>query len=74
MERDIKNMGFELVKQYDHDHYNTNRFQKGILEVEFTYENGDLSDMSLTIQEVNSVPVTIHELLVLNLILNKETD
>jgi len=71
-EQDIKDMGFKLVKQYDHDQYNTNRYRNGILEVEFTYEKNNLSDVSLTIEEVNSVPTDIHELLVLNLIFNKK--
>lgn len=70
-EQEIKSIGFELVKQYNHDQFNTNRYQKGILEVEFTYENEKLHDVSLTIEEVNAIPTTINELLVLNLILNK---
>lgn len=68
----LKQLDFKLIKQYDHDQYNTNRYKKGILEVEFTYEVEELHDISLTIEEVNAVPVTINELLVLNLIFNKE--
>ena len=36
-EQEVKEIGFELVKQYEHDQYNTNRYKKGMLEVEFTY-------------------------------------
>ena len=70
-EEEIKRNGFKLVKKYDHDQYNTNRFKNGNLEVEFTYEVEDLQDVSLTIEEINAIPITVNELLVLNLILNK---
>ena len=70
-EKEIKEIGFELVKQYNHDQFNTNRYQKGILEVEFTYENKQLVTVDLTMEEVNCLPITINELEQLNEILNK---
>lgn len=27
-EQEVKNIGFQLVKQYNHDQFNTNRYQK----------------------------------------------
>ena len=70
-EQEIKEIGFELVKQYEHDQYNTNRYKKGILEVEFIYESEKLITCDLTLQEVNCLPITKIELQQLNKILNK---
>ena len=70
-EKEIKEIGFGLVKQYKHDQFNTNRYQKGILEVEFTYENEKLITVDLTMEELNCLPITINELEQLNKILNK---
>lgn len=71
-ELEIESIGFGLTKQYHHDQYKSRRFKLGMLEVEFTYENEKLHDVSLTIEEVNAIPTTLNELLVLNLILNKQ--
>tara|TARA_R100001480_G_scaffold130108_1_gene127668 strand:+ start:249 stop:467 length:219 start_codon:yes stop_codon:yes gene_type:complete len=70
-EQEIKEIGFELTKQYAHDQFKTNRFQKGILEVEFTYENEKLITVDLTMEEINFFPITKEELQQLNKILNK---
>lgn len=69
-ESDIKKLGFELVKRYEHDQYSTNRYKKGILEVEFTYENNKLVTLELTMGEVNCLPITESELQQLDKILN----
>ena len=37
-ENELKGLGFELTKKYEHDQYHTNRYARGVLEVEFTYE------------------------------------
>ena len=37
-EEQIKGLGWKLVKQYNHDQYNTNRYKLGCMEIEFTYE------------------------------------
>ena len=70
-ENEIKETGFELVKQYKHDQFKTNRYQKGILEVEFTYKDKKLITVDLTMEEVNCLPITKIELQQLNKILNK---
>ena len=70
-ENEIKDIGFELVKKYEHDQFKTNRFQKGILEVEFTYEETKLVTVDLTVEEINCLPITKNELQQLNKILNK---
>jgi len=70
-ESDIKEIGFELVKKYEHDQYFTHRYKKGKLEVEFTYENNKLVTRDLTVGEINCLPITKTELQQLNGILNK---
>mgnify|MGYP000681115652 FL=1 len=70
-EKEIKEIGFKLVKQYKHDQFRTNRFKKGILEVEFTYEGKNLVTVDLTMEEINCLPITKNELQQLNKILNK---
>lgn len=70
-ENEIKDIGFELVKQYEHNQFKTNRFQKGILEVEFTYEETKLVTVDLTVEEINCLPITKNELQQLNKILNR---
>lgn len=70
-ENELKGLGFELTQQYEHDQYHTNRYAKGVLEVEFTYEAGKLLTCDLTIQELNSKPVTLDEIKALTPILGK---
>lgn len=61
-EAQIKEIGFKLTNSYDHDHYHTNRYQQGCLEVEFTYENDKLLTCDLTISELNCMPITFREI------------
>jgi len=61
-EAQIKEIGFQLTDRYDHDHYHTNRYQKGCLEVEFTYENDKLLTCDLTISELNCMPISFQEI------------
>lgn len=70
-EQQIKGLGFKLVKQYEHNQYNTNRYELGNLEVEFTYEKQKLITCDLTIEEINCLPINKEELMQLNKILNK---
>lgn len=58
----IKTLGFELDHQYNHDHFHTNRYRKGLLMVEFTYEGFTLKTIDLTIDEVFCKPITYAEL------------
>lgn len=69
-EQQLKGLGFELTKQYEHSQqYHTNRYAKGVLEVEFTYEGDKLLTCDLTISELNCKPVTFEEIKALTPIL-----
>lgn len=61
-EEQIKGLGFEMTKQYEHDEFITNRYTKGVLEVEFTYKGQELRTCDLTISELNCKPVTFDEM------------
>lgn len=58
----IKTLGFELDCEYDHDHFHTNRYRKGLLMVEFTYSGFRLETVDLTIDETFCKPITYAEL------------
>lgn len=60
-EDQIKQLGWDLVKQYDHDQYNTNRYKLGCMEIEFTYEKEQLLTCDLTISELNCMPITFNQ-------------
>lgn len=70
-EYSIKFLGFKLVKKYEHDQFFTNRYKKGCLEVEFTYDDKDLISLDVTIDEVIGLPINKNELKTLDNILNK---
>ncbi|MBN2668769.1 MAG: hypothetical protein JXR60_06025 [Bacteroidales bacterium] len=72
-EQEIKEIGFKLTDHYEHDQFNTKRYQKGILQVEFTYEGETLRTVDLTLDEVNCMPVNKTELEILDIILNKQS-
>lgn len=61
-EKIIKELGFELDHKYDHDHFHTNRYRKGLLMVEFTYEGFTLKTVDLTIDDTFCKPITYAEL------------
>jgi len=70
-EQEIKDLGFKKVKSYKHDIFTTNRYEKGVLEVEFTYRGFNLETVDLTIEEINCMDIKKQELIQLNKILNK---
>jgi hypothetical protein len=70
-ENELKGLGFRLTEKYEHDQYHTNRYAKGILEVEFTYEGDNLLTCDLTISELNGKPVTLDEMKALTPILGE---
>jgi hypothetical protein len=61
-EEQLKGIGFEMTKQYEHDEFVTNRYTKGVLQVEFTYGLEVLKTVDLTISEVNCKPVNFEEM------------
>lgn len=73
-EQELKGLGFELTKRFQHDQYHTNRYAKGVLEVEFTYERDELLTCDLTISGINCKPVTLEEMKVLTPILGEHQD
>ena len=50
-EQKIVELGFIKQKSYKHDEYTTNRYKKGVLEVEFTYIGLNLINITTTIDE-----------------------
>jgi len=68
-EEQLKGLGFEMTKQYEHNESVTKRYTKGVLEVEFTYGWEGLKTVDLTISEVNCKPVTLAEMKALTPIL-----
>jgi len=61
-EEQIKEIGWKLVKQYDHGQYHTNRYKLGCMEIEFTYENAELLTCDLTISELNCMPISFNQI------------
>jgi len=60
-EKNLIELGWKLVKSYNHDEFNTNRYELGCMEIEFTYEQQKLLTVDLTIAELNCVPITLDE-------------
>lgn len=60
-EEQIKELGWKLVKQYNHDEYHTNRYKLGCMEIEFTYEGKDLHTCDVTISELNCMPISYNQ-------------
>jgi hypothetical protein len=56
-ENDLKQLGWELTEQYNHDEFHTNRYQLGCMEIEFTYEGKELLTHDATITELNCMPI-----------------
>jgi hypothetical protein len=70
-EKQIKEIGWKLVKSYKHDQFNTNRYELGCMEIEFTYEGSKLCNVDLTIAELNCMQIKIEEVIQLSEILGK---
>lgn len=67
-EKQLIEIGFKLEESYTHDEFNTNRFSKGVLEVEFTYCKDKLLTHEVTIKEINSMPTDLDEIKALDAI------
>lgn len=66
-------IGFKFSKHYTHDSWETFRYVKGCLLLEFTYhiENMTLDTVDLTTDEVVGLEVSESEIFQLDKILNK---
>jgi|GEM_PF-3249562 len=66
-------MGFSLDKHYEHDEWETLRYKKGVLQLEFTYriDNGKIETIDITIDEVVGLSVSENDVRHLDRILNK---
>ena len=58
----ITELGFEFIKTYTHDEFKTNRYARGVLEVEFTYEGNKIRTVDLTISEINCMPISFEQM------------
>lgn len=73
-EEELTALGFVKTDQYKHDRFDTNRYTKGLLQVEFTYDGSELIVCDLTIEEVNCMPITLDEIKALTPILGNRTE
>lgn len=48
----IKNLGFDLDKEYDHDEFTTHRYVNGPMMIEFTYLGDEIQTVDMVIDEV----------------------
>lgn len=60
-EEKIKDLGFTFHKEYSHDQFLTRRYRKGIIEVELSYEFGDLIAQEVTAY-IDCQPATFAEI------------
>jgi hypothetical protein len=71
-EDELKTIGFEFERSYVHDQYHTNRYKKGILEIEFTYKDDELLTCHMTMEEINCKPITLEEMKIIDRIFGDE--
>jgi hypothetical protein len=60
-EDQIKELGWKLVKKYNHGQFQTNRYKLGCMEIEFTYEGKELITTDVTITELNCMPISFNQ-------------
>jgi len=70
-EKQLENLGFEYIKRYFHNEFETHRYQKGVLEVELTYKNNKLIESDVTIEEINCLKIKKKDIKKLDKILNQ---
>lgn len=70
--QELHDLGFEIVKSYEHDEFMTQRRKKGAITVETTWKkSGKFESQDLTIDEDLCINFSFHELNILDAILNK---
>jgi len=72
-EKRIIGLGFSLKKHFEHDDWETFRYEKGCLEIDFTYTLGleSLETVDMTVQEPETLVVDLMDLIDLDRILNQ---
>jgi len=68
-ENQIKYLGFELVKEYNHDHFRTVRYKKSAMSFECTYDGEELVSSDLSIEKIDYTEINFEDLEDLNRIL-----
>ena len=69
--QELENLGFEVVKSYEHDEYRTQRRQKGCIQVETTWlKSGEFVIQDLWIEEGSAENFAKKDLVTLDRILN----
>lgn len=68
-EDQIQKLGWKVVKKYNHNQYNTNRYKLGCMGIEFTYEGTKLVDCDLHIEELSYMPISLKQATLLTEIL-----
>lgn len=75
IEQQVKEIGFKLTKSYDHDEYHTNRYEKEVIEVEFTYKGEELVDTTVALKEyIVSNKITFEQIKTISDILDQSKD
>ena len=71
-ENDVELLGFDMVKLYHHDDWYTKRFEKGFIQIEFTYRTEDdkIETIDITIDEIVGNKVSLKDLKLLDRTLN----
>lgn len=64
-EKQIRDLGWVLVKQYTHDEFRTNRYYLGCMEIEFTYEGDELVSLDMSISELIGMPLDDRKIILL---------
>jgi len=69
----IKDLGYKFDRNYPHGQFNTNRYRKDILLVEFTYKGTELLTIDLIIGETDSRSITYEELKAITPVICKDS-
>jgi len=69
----VKDLGYKFDRNYQHDQFNTNRYRKDILLVEFTYKGTELLTIDLIIGETDSRSITYEELKAITPVICKDS-
>ena len=72
MQNKIKDLGFELKKSFEHNEGTSDIFEKGIIQLDFTYNGDKLKYCDLSVGETTISNIEFDEVVDLDRILNKK--